>query len=68
MKKLIYVDNDNEKRALEDLENILSKMELFMEIPLTRNDFTIIDRFWEKKRDNMFEVFFNPENVIIDIN
>jgi hypothetical protein len=65
MKKLIYIDNDNEKLAKEDVDNVKDNIERYFNLPSDIIDnMTIIPDFSRLSRDEMYRTLFDGNNVI----
>lgn len=67
MKKLIFLDNDDERRAGTDLKNnVIPILKEFGGIPATNlKEIEVIHDLWRKDIDNICHILFNPDNAIL---
>ena len=67
MKKLIFIDNDDEQRAKEDIKNFVTPFLIaYADIDAEQaENIQIISDFYEKDRDEMYNLFYSGEYVII---
>lgn len=65
MKKLIFIDNDLQKRAEEDVDNVKNNLEYIAKIPVdVVNSMTIISNFSHTNIDEMYDKLFSGDYVI----
>lgn len=66
MKNLIFIDNDPEKNSLEDLEEIQTKLEVWIGLPEEiTNSIKTVSNFTFLKKNEAFSILFNPQNCIL---
>lgn len=66
MKKLIFIDNDNEQKAKEDLAQIVDRLEYKFKVPDSIvNSIMVIPDFHKLSREDQFNVIFSNENICI---
>jgi hypothetical protein len=68
MKKLIFVDNDNETLAKKDSDNVKTNLETFFNLPEDIIEtMSIVHDFRHLSKDEMYEMLFDKNNVICTI-
>ena len=65
MKNLIFIDNDNQDRAREDVDYVKNNLELCAKIPSNIVDkIEIISDFRNLEKDDIYKLLFSKDNVI----
>lgn len=65
MKKFIFIDNDNLKSALEDVDDVKNNLILYAKIPAEIVDnIEIISDFHTLEKDKKYELLFSNKNII----
>lgn len=65
MKKLIFIDNDGEKRATEDVDSAKSVLEHYGGIPSEQLDtMEIVPNFGSLPKDEIYKLLFSKDNCI----
>lgn len=65
MKKLIYIDNDDIKRAKEDVDNVKNNLELIGGLSEKQVEaMDIVSDFGKLEKDEIYKLLFSKENCI----
>lgn len=65
MKKLIFIDNDLEKNALDDIDYAKDRLVYDGNLPTDYiNSIQLISEFGTLPKEKVYELLFNPENCI----
>lgn len=65
MKKLIFIDNDNEKTAKEDVDNVKYNLELIGGLSESQvENIEIIPDFSRLEKEDVYKIIFSKENCI----
>lgn len=65
MKKLIFIDNDNETLAKQDSDNVKTNLETFFNLPEDIiESMSIVPDFRNLSKDEMYNMLFDKNNVI----